>query len=180
MSKPPRQRAQSWPPITLPGAGATLWWCLGAADAPAGSLAGMPPRRRRDRFGTMALRHYISLTAAQRSRFAERICSFRLGCMPIPQPKTPLRSGRPLPLHVAPDGGRYAHSEGAWRRRNAFGLAACHLFKPLRQFDVVRSDPAHLLSGRILEGLGSGRDFLGALSRISRERQKPAATVVFS
>jgi hypothetical protein len=53
------------------------------------------------------------------------------------------------------------------------GLVGRRLFEPLRQFQVFRGDFAHLLLGiRVLEGLGFGQEFFGAVSRVPREQQK--------
>jgi hypothetical protein len=47
-------------------------------------------------------------------------------------------------------------------------------FELLRQFQVFLGDFAHPLLGlRVPEGLGFDQDFLGVISRIPRERQKP-------
>jgi hypothetical protein len=47
-------------------------------------------------------------------------------------------------------------------------------FKPLRQYLVARSYSAHPFpSARVIEGLGSGDDFLGPLSRLVGNREKP-------
>jgi hypothetical protein len=50
------------------------------------------------------------------------------------------------------------------------GLVGRRLFEPLGQFLVARGYSEHPFpSARVIEGLGSSADFLGAFSRLSRE-----------
>jgi hypothetical protein len=65
----------------------------------------------------------------------------------------------------------------AWRttgRGLGLGLVGRRLFQLLSQFHIFLGDFVHLLLGiRVLEVLGFGQNFFGAVSRVPREEQKP-------